>query len=87
MARFDPNKFNRELRAAERRAEAEHKRRVDAYNRQVDQHNKKAISDYNREIVRVNRENQRRIDERNPEGRPRMGAPRTFEWILFVRFG
>jgi hypothetical protein len=65
MARFDPNKFNRELRAAQRRAEAELKRRVDAYNRQVDQHNKKAISDYNREVARVNRENQRRIDEHN----------------------
>lgn len=65
MSRFDPNKFNRDLRAAQRKAEAELKRRVDAYNRQVDQHNKKVISDYNREAARVDRENQRRIDEHN----------------------
>jgi hypothetical protein len=65
MARFDANKFNRELRAAQRRAEAEHKRQVDAYNRKVEQHNKKVISDYNREVDRVNRENQRRVDEHN----------------------
>jgi hypothetical protein len=65
MARFDANKFNRDLQAAQRRAEADLKRRVDAYNRQVDQQNKKVISDYNREVARVNRENQRRIDEHN----------------------
>ena len=65
MARFDPNKLQREFLAAQRRAEAEAKRRVDAYNRQVEQHNKKAIADYNREVDRVNRENRRRVDEHN----------------------
>lgn len=66
---FDAAKFNRDVRAAQRKAEAdmrrevdrvnrENQRRVDAYNRQVDQHNK-------REVDRVNRENQRRVDARN----------------------
>jgi len=65
MARFDPNKFQRDLLAAQRKAEAEAKRRIDAYNRQVDQHNKKVISDHNRDVARVNRENQRRVDDYN----------------------
>ena len=42
--------IERELRAAQRRAEQEYQRRVNAYNREVD---------------RVNRENQRRVDEHN----------------------
>lgn len=42
--------IERELRAAQRRAEQEYQRRVNAYNREVD---------------RVNRENQRRVDEYN----------------------
>jgi hypothetical protein len=65
MPRFDSNKFNRDLQVAQRRAQAEYKRRVDAYNRQVEQHNKKVISDFNREVARVERENQRRIDAYN----------------------
>ena len=65
MARFDRNKLQRELLAAQRRAEAEAKRRVDAYNRRVEQHNKKVVADYNREAARVNRENERRVDEYN----------------------
>jgi hypothetical protein len=63
---FDAGKFNRELRAAQRRAEAqwkrevdrvnrENKRRVDAYNRKVDQHNKKVVADYNRKVDAHNR--------------------------------
>lgn len=67
--RFDAAKFNREMRAAQRKAEAEMKRevdrvnrenrrRVDAYNRKVDQHNEKVVDDYNRE-------NQRRVDAHN----------------------
>jgi hypothetical protein len=66
---FDRARYEREMRAAQRKAEAEYRRevervnrenqrRVDAYNRQVDQHNK-------REIDRVNRENQRRVDDYN----------------------
>lgn len=63
---FDAGRFNRELRAAQRRAETqwkrevdrvnrENKRRVDAYNRKVDQHNKKVVSDYNRKTEANNR--------------------------------
>jgi hypothetical protein len=47
---FDPRKFNRDLQAAARRAEAERKRRIAAYNREVD---------------RVDREHQRRVDAYN----------------------
>lgn len=67
MARgFDAAKFNREMRAAQRKAEAqlkrevdrvnrENQRRVDAYNRKVDQHNKKVVADYNRQVDARNR--------------------------------
>jgi len=67
MARgFDAAKFNREIRAAQRKAEAqlkrevdrinrENQRRVDAYNRKVDQHNKKVVADYNRQVDARNR--------------------------------
>jgi hypothetical protein len=48
--RFDANKFNREVRAAQRRAEADWKRGVAACNREVD---------------RVNRENKRKVDAHN----------------------
>jgi hypothetical protein len=58
---FDPQRLNRELQAAQRRAEAEWKRRVAAYNREVDKINR----DNQREIDRVNRENQRRVDDYN----------------------
>lgn len=51
MARkFDPAKFQRDMRAAQRRVEQENRRRVDAYNREVE---------------RVNRANQRKVDEHN----------------------
>lgn len=51
MARgFDPAKFQREMRAAQRKAEQETRRRVDAYNREVE---------------RINRANQRKVDEHN----------------------
>jgi hypothetical protein len=58
---FDANKFNRDMRAAQRKAEAEWKREVDRVNR-VNQRN---VDAYNRELDRVNRENQRRIDAHN----------------------
>lgn len=62
---FDPRKFERDMRAAQRKAEAEYKRevdrvnrenqrKVDAYNRGVDQHNR-----------RVERQQQRAIDDHN----------------------
>lgn len=51
---FDPNRFNREMRAAQRKAEQQFKREVN-----------KAERDINREINRVNRENQRRVDAHN----------------------
>jgi hypothetical protein len=49
---FDSAKFNREIRAAQRRAEAEWRREVARVNREID---------------RVNRENQRRADAHNRE--------------------
>lgn len=51
---FDPNKFNREMRAAQRKAEAAFKREATKAEREI-----------NREIDRVNRENQRRVDAYN----------------------
>ncbi len=62
MARgFDAAKFNREMRAAQRKAEAELKREVDRVNRE----NQRRMDAYNREVERVNRENQRRVDAHN----------------------
>jgi len=63
---FDAAKFNREMRAAQRRAEAavkrevdrvnrENRRLVDAHNRKVDQHNKRVVADYNRRVEARNR--------------------------------
>ena len=49
---FNRAKVERELRAAQRRAQQDFQRRVTAYNREVD---------------RVNRETQRRVDEHNRE--------------------
>lgn len=51
---FDPNKLNREMRAAQRTAEAAFKREA-----------AKTQRESNREIDRVNRENQRRVDTYN----------------------
>jgi hypothetical protein len=73
---FDPRKIEREMRAAQRKAEAEvkreidrvnreNKRRVEAHNRKVEQHNRKVVADYNREVDKVNRENQRRVEAQN----------------------
>lgn len=50
MAKFDPAKFQRDLRAAQRKREQEVRRRVEAHNREVD---------------RVNRANQRKVEEHN----------------------
>jgi hypothetical protein len=58
---FDAAKFNREMRAAQRKAEAELKREVDRANRE----NKRAVDAYNREVDRVNRANQQRLDSYN----------------------
>jgi TIR domain len=52
--RFDAGKFNREMRAAQRKAEAEAKRQVDRINRE----NKRSVD-------AANRENQRRVDAYN----------------------
>ena len=63
---FDAAKFNREMRAAQRKAEAavkrevdrvnrENQRLVDAHNRKVDQHNKKVVADYNRKVDQHNK--------------------------------
>lgn len=81
MARgFDAAKFNREMRAAQRKAEAavkrevdrvnrENQRRVDAHNRKVDQHNKKVVADYNRKVDQHNKkvvaDYNRQVDSRN----------------------
>jgi hypothetical protein len=55
MARgFDSAKFNREVRAAQRKAEAAWRREVERVNRENQ-----------REVDRVNRENKRRVDARN----------------------
>jgi hypothetical protein len=73
---FDAARFNREMQAAQRRAQAEAKRQIDAYNREVDRvnrenqrrveaHNRKAVADYNREVDRVNRQNQREVEAYN----------------------
>lgn len=51
---FDPNKFNRDMRAAKRKAEAAWKREVAKAEREV-----------SREVDRVNRESQRRLKARN----------------------
>ncbi len=62
MARgFDANKFNREVRAAQQKAEAASKREINRVNTE----NQRRVDAYNREIDRVNRENQRRIDAHN----------------------
>jgi hypothetical protein len=52
--RFDTSKLNREIRAAQRKAEAALKREVD-----------RADREYRQEVARVNRENQRRVDAHN----------------------
>lgn len=84
---FDAAKFNREMRAAQRKAEAqlkrevdrvnrENQRRVDAYNRKVDQHNKKVVADYNRQVGRVNAHNRAVITDLNHKLRAASSGPR-----------
>ena len=67
MATFDANKFKRDLQAAQRRAEADIKRRVDAINRKnqqaVDAHNRKAKA-HNQAVVN---DHNRRVNSRNQE--------------------
>lgn len=65
---FDAAAFNRQLRAAQQKAQREidrvnreNKRVVDAHNRKVEQHNRKVVTDYNREVNRVNRHNAQAI--------------------------
>lgn len=71
MARFNEAQLRSQLRAAERKWQAEidrvnreNKRRVDAYNRQADQANRRVVQDaqrnvdaYNREVARINAHN------------------------------
>jgi TIR domain len=88
MARgFDAAKFNREMRAAQRKAEAqlkreidrvnlENQRRVDAHNRKVDQHNRKVVADYNRQVDSVNAHNRAVIANLNRRLRAASSGPR-----------
>jgi hypothetical protein len=66
MAKFDPRKWEREVRAAQQKAQREHerevnrvnrenKRRVDDYNRKVKAHNQRETNRVNREIDTHNR--------------------------------
>jgi hypothetical protein len=88
MARgFDAGKFNRDLRAAQRRADAawkrevdrvnrENKRSADAYDRKVDAHNKKVIADYNRQVDKVNSHNRAVVTDLNRQLRAAATGPR-----------
>jgi TIR domain-containing protein len=58
---FDAARFNRELREAQRRLEAEVRREVDRANRDYE----RQLNAHNRDVERVNRENQRRVDAYN----------------------
>jgi hypothetical protein len=77
---FDRGRFEREMRAAQRKAEEEARRHaqraereinreIDRVNREnqrrVDEYNRKVDAANKREVDRVNRENQRRVDEYN----------------------
>jgi hypothetical protein len=55
MARFDPRKYEREVRAAQQKAEREFKRQVDANNRKAKAHNKREEDRVKREIDTHNR--------------------------------
>lgn len=58
MAKFDANKFKRDLQAAQRKAEAQVKRKVDEVNRT----NQRAVDDHNR---KVRAHNQKVVDQFN----------------------
>ena len=69
---FDPRQLEREILAAQRKAEAEWRRQIEQYNRDVDRVNREnqrraqaEIDRYKRDVDRVNRESQRRVDEHN----------------------
>jgi hypothetical protein len=47
--------FNRQLRAAQRKAEQQLKREVDTFNRKLEAQNKNAVADYNRRVEAHNR--------------------------------
>lgn len=77
MAKFDANKFKRDLRAAQRKADAQAKRQVgevnrknqraiNDYNRKVRSNNQKAVSQYNQEVNAHNRE-VRRVNAHNAQ--------------------
>ncbi|WP_354023005.1 toll/interleukin-1 receptor domain-containing protein [Conyzicola nivalis] len=60
MAKFDANKFKRDLQAAQRKAQADAKRQVDAINRK----NQQVVDDYNR---KVRASNQRAVNSHNQQ--------------------
>jgi hypothetical protein len=62
---FDAARFNREMRDAQRKAQAAYKREVERVNREVAAYNRKVDQHNQREIDRVNRENQRSADAHN----------------------
>jgi vacuolar-type H+-ATPase subunit H len=53
--RFNSSAFHQQMRAAQRKAEQEHKRAVDKANREAQAHNRKVIADYNRKAEQHNR--------------------------------
>jgi hypothetical protein len=68
MANFDPRKYEREVRAAQQKAQREHKRQVDAYNRKAKAHNqseenrvKREIDTYNRKAKAHNQSEENRV--------------------------
>lgn len=72
VARFDPRKYEREVRAAQQKAQREYNRQVDAYNRKAKAHNqseenrvKREIDAYNRKAKAHNQRVNREIDTHN----------------------
>lgn len=53
--KFNASAFERQVKAAQRKAEQQIKKTVDDHNRQVDRHNRKVVSDYNRAADAHNR--------------------------------
>lgn len=78
--RFDPRKWEREVRAAQQKAQREYKRQVDAYNRKAKAHNQREINRVNREIDTYNRKakahNKQVIDNLNRQLRAASTGPR-----------
>lgn len=78
---MDFNTLNRQLRDAQRRAQAQHRRQVSAYNREVDRVNRanqRAVDDYNRRVDAANRkavaDYNRDVDRVNRENQRRVDA-------------